>query len=382
MKKIIVDDFGPIGHAEVEFGDLTILVGAQASGKSLFLELTKLMVDKNSIINNLKKYNYILGKNDQTNLLDAYFGNGMSKAWNKSTRISIDGNEPIKTLVIPKGMSGSTEERMFYIPAQRILSMLDGRPKAFSEFDPSCPYVLRQFSETLRIFMAGGFGGKNSVLFPISTRLKKVQRDSFNDTIFHDGKVEMDVESGQRKMKLKIEGMEMPFMTWSAGQKEFMPLLMGFYCVSGPPTQVFNKEQYEYVVIEEPEMGLHPQAIKAILLQIIELIQSGYKVILSTHSTVPLEFVWAFNILKRSDREGRERALYHLFDKSNRQATTFKDIFNKSIKTYYFTRKNGSVSSVDISSLDATVEDVDISEWGGLSNFASEAADTVSMFCD
>lgn len=382
MNKIIVDDFGPIGHAEVEFGDLTILVGAQASGKSLFLELTKLMVDKNSIINNLKKYNYILGKNDQTNLLDAYFGNGMSKAWNKSTRVSIDGNEPIKTLVIPKGMSGSTEERMFYIPAQRILSMSDGRPKAFSEFDPSCPYVLRQFSETLRIFMAGGFGGKNSVLFPISTRLKKVQRDSFNDTIFHDGKVEMDVESGQRKMKLKIEGMEMPFMTWSAGQKEFMPLLMGFYCVSGPPTQVFNKEQYEYVVIEEPEMGLHPQAIKAILLQIIELIQSGYKVILSTHSTVPLEFVWAFNILKRSDREGRERALYHLFDKSNRQATTFKDIFNKSIKTYYFTRKNGSVSTVDISSLDATVEDVDISEWGGLSNFASEAADTVSMFCD
>lgn len=382
MKKIIVDDFGPIGHAEVEFGDLTILVGAQASGKSLFLELTKLMVDKNSIINNLKKYNYILGKNDQTNLLDAYFGNGMSKAWNKSTCISIDGNEPIKTLVIPKGMSGSTEERMFYIPAQRILSMSDGRPKAFSEFDPSCPYVLRQFSETLRIFMAGGFGGKNSVLFPISTRLKKVQRDSFNDTIFHDGKVEMDVESGQRKMKLKIEGMEMPFMTWSAGQKEFMPLLMGFYCVSGPPTQVFNKEQYEYVVIEEPEMGLHPQAIKAILLQIIELIQSGYKVILSTHSTVPFEFVWAFNILKRSDREGRERALYHLFDKSNRQATTFKDIFNKSIKTYYFTRKNGSVSTVDISSLDATVEDVDISEWGGLSNFASEAADTVSMFCD
>ena len=382
MNKIIVDDFGPIGHAEVEFGDLTILVGAQASGKSLFLELTKLMVDKNSIINNLKKYNYILGKNDQTNLLDAYFGNGMSKAWNKSTRVSIDGNEPIKTLVIPKGMSGSTEERMFYIPAQRILSMSDGRPKAFSEFDPSCPYVLRQFSETLRIFMAGGFGGKNSVLFPISTRLKKVQRDSFNDTIFHDGKVEMDVESGQRKMKLKIEGMEMPFMTWSAGQKEFMPLLMGFYCVSGPPTQVFNKEQYEYVVIEEPEMGLHPQAIKAILLQIIELIQSGYKVILSTHSTVPLEFVWAFNILKRSDREGRERALYHLCDKSNRQATTFKDIFNKSIKTYYFTRKNGSVSTVDISSLDATVEDVDISEWGGLSNFASEAADTVSMFCD
>ena len=382
MKHIKVENFGPIGLADVEYGDLTILVGAQASGKSLFLELTKLMVDKESIVNNLRKYNYIIGKNDQANLLDIYFGNGMSKAWNADTRVAVDCQGEIKGVSIPAVIAEGAEERMFYIPAQRILSMSDGRPKAFSEFDSSCPYVLRQFSETLRLFMASGFDGKKSVLFPISTRLKKYQRDSFNDSIFHDGKVEMDVESGQRKMKLKVDGMEMPFMTWSAGQKEFMPLLMGFYCVSGSPTRVFNKEQYEYVVIEEPEMGLHPQAIKAVLLQIIELIQSGYKVILSTHSSVPLEFVWAFNILKKSNKKGREQALYQLFDKNGHSSVAFKGIFDKSIRTYFFHRKDGVVSSVDISSLDASSEDVNISEWGGLSNFATEAADVVGQFCD
>ena len=382
MKHIKVENFGPIGLADVEYGDLTILVGAQASGKSLFLELTKLMVDKESIVNNLRKYNYIIGKNDQANLLDIYFGNGMSKAWNADTRVAVDCQGEIKGISIPAVIAEGAEERMFYIPAQRILSMSDGRPKAFSEFDSSCPYVLRQFSETLRLFMASGFDGKKSVLFPISTRLKKYQRDSFNDSIFHDGKVEMDVESGQRKMKLKVDGMEMPFMTWSAGQKEFMPLLMGFYCVSGSPTRVFNKEQYEYVVIEEPEMGLHPQAIKAVLLQIIELIQSGYKVILSTHSSVPLEFVWAFNILKTYNKKGREQALYKLFDKNGHSRVAFKGIFDKSIRTYFFHRKDGVVSSVDISSLDASSEDVNISEWGGLSNFATEAADVVGQFCD
>lgn len=62
-------------------------------------------------------------------------------------------------------------------------------------------------------------------------------------------------------------------MAWSAGQKEFMPLLLGIYCLSGPPTQVVNREDYEWVIIEEPEMGLHPQAIQSVLLEIIELIK-------------------------------------------------------------------------------------------------------------
>ena len=59
--------------------------------------------------------------------------------------------------------------------------------------------------------------------------------------------MELENENGQRKMRMKVDGMDMPFMTWSAGQKEFMPLLMGFYCVSGPPMQLLNKDQYDYI---------------------------------------------------------------------------------------------------------------------------------------
>jgi len=35
MKKISLRSFGPIYRGEIKFGDLTILVGPQASGKSL-----------------------------------------------------------------------------------------------------------------------------------------------------------------------------------------------------------------------------------------------------------------------------------------------------------------------------------------------------------
>ncbi len=384
MKSISVKNFGPISKAEVEFGDLTIIVGAQASGKSLFLELAKLMYDREAVVSNLKRYNYILGRKNTANLLDIYFGDGLHSLWKKGkkygTSVSVDG-EPWTSEITMPDEDANTDEAVFYMPAQRILSMPDGRPKSFSEFDPSCPYVLRQFSETLRVFMGGGLGDGNDVLFPVDTRLKKYQRNSFDETIFHGGKVVMDTKTMQRKMKLEIDGMDMPFMTWSAGQKEFTPLLMGFYCVSGPPVKVIKKEQYKCVVIEEPEMGLHPQAIKAVMMQILELVLAGYKVVISTHSTVPLEFVWAFNILRQSGKSNRQKALMQLLGIPGEYSAALNGIFGKSVKTYYFTRKNGKVTSMDISSLDVGNEDTDISEWGGLSQFASEAGEVVSRFC-
>ena len=50
----------------------------------------------------------------------------------------------------------------------------------------------------------------------------------------------------------------------------------------------------------------------------------------------------------------------------------------KQLNTYYFDRVNNAVSVKDISSLDAGSEDIAISEWGGLSSFASKASDIVS----
>ena len=42
-QNLCVRNFGPIRNVDVNFGDLTVLIGPQASGKSLFLELFKLV---------------------------------------------------------------------------------------------------------------------------------------------------------------------------------------------------------------------------------------------------------------------------------------------------------------------------------------------------
>jgi len=49
VERLRIENFGPIVEAEVEFGDLTVFVGSQATGKSLFLQIFKLLQDRGFI---------------------------------------------------------------------------------------------------------------------------------------------------------------------------------------------------------------------------------------------------------------------------------------------------------------------------------------------
>ena len=378
MNNFKISNLGPLGNVDIDFGNLTILVGPQASGKSIALETLKLVIDRDSVIENLDRYNYIIGHNVDK-ILNVYYGDGMASIWKKNTSVILDEHAFSKEQIPLKSKSDS--ETLFYVPAQRILSMTDGRPKNFMEFDNSAPYIHRIFSETLRLFMQNGMGQSNTI-FPLKNRLKGHLKRSFNDSIFHNAKVIMEDIGGQKKMLLQVDDVNIQFMTWSAGQKEFMPLLMAFYCLSGPPSKVIRREKYRYVVIEEPEMGLHPKAIISVILQIIELIQvGGYKVIISSHSPVFLEFAWAFNLLKNSSY--KYEALEELFNIAPASSVRhmIDGLFDKEIRTYYFKRgDDGKVDTMDISSLDAGSTNDMIADWGGLTSFATEASEIVSKY--
>lgn len=378
-----VMNFGPISDAKVDFGDFTILIGPQASGKSLFLELFKLVKDHDHIVSTLKKYNYILGKTPALSLPEYYFGEGLSSLIKDSTKVFLNNNDVTGRLTntIVKNSSGLNES-VFYVPAQRILSISDGRPKNFMEFDLSTPYTLRFFSETLRVFIQGGLGNPD-VIFPMKLRLKSSVKDSINASIFHNGKVIIDQAGGQRKMKLSIDGVKLPFMTWSAGQKEFMPLLLAIYCLTGPTSSVVKRDNYKWVIIEEPEMGLHPRAIETVIIEIIELMQQGFKVILSTHSSLFLDFAWTLGELSELSESTFKKAMCRLFnlkgDLKNR--SIFNELQSKIVKAYYFNARDGvGVATADISSLDVMDANQIVSEWGGLSSFASRASEIVSEY--
>jgi len=246
----------------------------------------------------------------------------------------------------------------------------------------NCQTWVKNFSETLRVFIQSGLGNPE-VIFPMGNRLKGAVKKSIDTAIFHGAKVVIDQSSGQRKMKLSVGDSSLPFMTWSAGQKEFMPLLLAMYCLSGPPTSVINKNDYKWVVIEEPEMGLHPRAIQTVILEIIELMQAGYKVIVSTHSPTVLEFAWVFETLKKQPVEIYKRALCELFDLDNDStaANVLDDLQSKEMKAYFFSSDGlMGVESTDITSLDVENENQFIAEWGGLSAFSGKASEVVAKY--
>lgn len=377
MKNLKIKDLGPIGNADLQFGDLTLLVGPQASGKSIFLQLIKLLLDKKHIRRTLEQYGFIWGK-QEIEILNRYFGEGMASIWSTKTEITLDGRSFTKSFLLPKRKESikDAEETLFYIPAQRIVCLQNGWPRFFTEYEDSVPYVLRHFSETLRLLLETGLNKKEDTIFPQPQRLKEPLRESFNNSIFHDGKIAID-KTGKKRFKLEVGKSSIPFMAWSAGQKEFMPLLLSFYWLC-PPSRASMKDSLQYVVIEEPEMGLHPQAIKSIILQILDLMHRGYKVIVSTHSPVLLEFAWAFKILQSN--KGNVKSLAELFDLKNLPPSLkdmLSNVLTKEIKTYYFDRSHDIVKIKDISSLDAGSEDSAISEWGGLSSFSSKATDLI-----
>ena len=274
MKHLQIEKFGPIRSLDVQLGDLTILLGPQASGKTLFLQMLKLLVDKDYVVQNLEKYNYVIDRQPDK-ILNYYFGDRLSSMWNKNTIVKA-GEQTYKKGFLIKEEKKNAKEKLFYIPAQRILSISDGRPKNFMEYDISSPYILRNFSETLRVFFQNGMGNEH-LIFPLNNRLKGGMKKSFNDAIFHGGQVVIDEQPRQKKMRMKVGDTSLPFMTWSAGQKEFMPLLMAIYCLTDLSSKTINKNQYKYVVIEEPEMGLHPRAIQSVILQILEFIKLLYQ---------------------------------------------------------------------------------------------------------
>jgi predicted ATP-binding protein involved in virulence len=382
MEHLKIKSFGPISEADIKFGDLTLLVGPQASGKSILLQLVKLIMDRYNIPSVLKQNNYEWGKKNE-NFLDLFFGESMSSIWNPETKIEFDEKGYILTSFLTKQgiRESSRTEKLFYIPAQRVVTMSQGWPRSFGSFDIGDPFVLKQFSESIRVMMEKETINGDSIhsnVFPKPNRIKEPLRKILDESIFHGASVESDNTSLKRRFLLKVGKSKLPFMTWSAGQKEFMPLLLSLYYLM-PASKVKLKNEIKTVIIEEPEMGLHPKAIQALMVVFLELVARGYKLIISTHSPVMLELLWAMNYIKCF--KGTSSDLFELFslEKNASMSTTFKTIIkDKTFATYFFEQNKDGVVVKNISSLDAGSDDKATSNWGGLTDFASKAGDIVS----
>jgi predicted ATPase len=169
-------------------------------------------------------------------------------------------------------------------------------------------------------------------------------------------------------------------MTWTAGQREFTPLLLGLYHLL-PSRRMDKRPEIDWVVIEEPEMGLHPQAVSVFMLLVLDLLWRGYRVVLSTHSPLVLTVAWMLRRLR--ELEARWQLVCTAFGVTDgRKRRELKKVavsaLRKSVRTYLLTfRDDGKVQSKDISALDPGSDDDDVSGWGGLAGFSSRFAEAV-----
>jgi hypothetical protein len=373
MTVLEVRNFAQIERARITFGDLTVLVGPQATGKSLMLQWFKMALDHREVVTALREAGHDVS--DPTALLDLVFGEGMSSAWSADhTRVILD-----KRVVKPVAWARTRQAapaRVFFIPAHRALLLAEGWPAPFLKLNADTPVVARLFSQTLYQQFSGR---ESSALFPVERILKTQYRELIDEAVFHGGRVELKNEGLRYRLSLNYEGgIALPFMTWTAGQREFTPLLLGLYHVL-PPRRVKKAREIEWVVIEEPEMGLHPHAVSTFMVLVLDLLWRGYKVVLSTHSPLVLDAMWALQQLAVNDAP--VGLACDAFGLSRTDAT--REVMRNALKAIYrvhylaFDADTARVRSTDISDLDPFSEDEGEANWGGLTGFSSRFGDAV-----
>jgi hypothetical protein len=368
--RLEIRSFAQIAEADLEFGDLTVLVGAQATGKSLALQWLKVAMDGKQVVAALKDAGHVTDKPEV--LVDLIFGAGMGEAWRPESEVRFNGKK-----ITPGGIGklGTGRERVFFIPAHRSMLISDGWAAPFQKLTTDTPVVARIFSQNLfDRFSKRGTGP----LFPLKGVLKKEYRDRINEAIFHDGRVGIEEDRQHAKrLRLTHGEMHLPFMTWTAGQREFTPLLLGLYHLL--PSQKLSKQpDIDWVVIEEPEMGLHPQAVTVVVLLVLDLLWRGYRVVVSTHSPHLLTAVWMLQRLIQ--HEARWQLVCEAFDvpTSQQMQRVAEAALGKDYRVHLLAfDKVGQVRSKDISDLDPGSEDEQEAGWGGLTAFSSRFGNAV-----
>src|SRR5258708_393266 len=289
-------NIGPISEADVQFGDLTILVGPQATGKSIFLQFLKLILDASPVLGYFNEHGLNWHK-DINDFLELYLGEGTGGVWRPGRSEMFWQGRSIDLEAFVKSKKPRGAEKSFLIPAQRVMAFTrDGWFRPFNDYRTGDPFSVRDFSEKLRRLMESE-GGRNGAIYPQATKLKPEIRELLSKTIFGGFQLELEKTGPQKRLVLQGHGTHIPYMVWSAGQREFVPLLLGLYRLlpSAKPQRVGS---INWVMIEELEMGLHPKAIAAMFFIVLELMWRGYKVCLSTHSPHVLDWVWALRHLR------------------------------------------------------------------------------------
>jgi len=387
-KKVLrIANFGPIAEVEVPFADISVLVGPQATGKSLVLQWLKLAVDQNRVLGTLAEHGFSV-RNDPETLAGRFFGRDYTQSITRATSVSFNGSR-IEMESIAKRRARTEAPGALFVPAHRALVMGTGWPLLFREHGDDAPYVVREFSERVRNVLTSQ---EDPQVF--SKRLRRFPgelRKKLDDALFHGGEVVVESEAlGKKQLKLvhdrgRLRAARLSTMEWTTGQREVLPLLVGLYWAlpTGAGARA-RARSLEWVIVEEPELGLHPDGVLAVMALLLEVTRRGYRLVISTHSQLVLDVLWSMQRL-RGDREG-DRKLVRILGLEETPVTRAfaQAVLRKSQSITYLGfdrsgwRTHHSVRSHDISNLDPDSPAEAEAQWGGLLGHSTRIADVVA----
>jgi hypothetical protein len=378
LMTLSVRRFAHLEYVEMPLADLVALVGPQATGKSLVLELLKLAVDRSRIVRSLRKHG-LVWKTPQE-FAELFFGGGFEKSWGPDTLVNY-GGEPLTLRKMSEVRARTGEDAVFYIPAHRTLAIAEGWPRPFTQYQVETPYVARRFSEAILTAINQGLVGKGKI-FPHDRRLKDAFRRLIDDAVFHGATLKLDTLGMRKQFVLEYPDNKarLPYMAWTAGQREFTPLLLGLYHLL-PAGGAPKKREIQWAILEEPEMGLHPKAIVAVMAVVLDLLARGYKVALSTHSPTVLEVIWGMSRLK-GHRDGAVLLckMMGLPEKDRNVVKTATEALKRNYAVIHVQHStDGRVVSKDISHLDPGAADPSEWGWGGLTGFSASVSEVVAQ---
>ena len=172
-----LENFGPIKKAEVEFGDLTVLIGPQATGKSIFLQMFKWHYDSQPILNHKRALGFIWPRNVEE-MLRLFLGESAKTLISNQSKLK---GEPLKLVISDEMGVSATIENIIYVPANRDLIFTNNYIRNSNYgFQPLDPYILSAASGFIEYFLFvrydkqgklnsefkdSSFWGKNSIYY-------------------------------------------------------------------------------------------------------------------------------------------------------------------------------------------------------------------------
>ena len=321
---LVVEKLGPIGKLEIQPRPLTILIGEQASGKSLVALLLYFFRGLETHLGRIYSPDLIQEKKWPqqaiSEILDNLrgvpfnqFANGTASVRYKNDADEVDWTVRIHEKTRLPHIAKSLTEKMLqwhqtwwadplalgktrrigqvFIPTERSMFTRLSRIAPSVLFDPRQPEPLRHFGEllvTARLLLSPDFlaglreiAGKRSTVEKSDSTLNKAaidyilacERRALGGREIFDEKQNRwlwTILRAQSSKILQVEGT-------ASGQMEAWP----FFVMARTLGVVLNRLDFYF---EEPETHLHPQAQVEVMKVIAYMVNMGHKFVVTTHS--------------------------------------------------------------------------------------------------